>query len=456
MTHTRPAPATPESSPATPRHQGTGQELYRKARRIIPGGTQLLSKRPEMFLPDQWPAYYSRAKGAECWDLDGRRYLDFATNGIGATILGFADPDVDAAVIGAIQAGQMCTLNAPEEVELAELMLELHPWAEMVRFQRGGGEAMAVAIRIARAATGRDRVLFCGYHGWHDWYLSANLHESQALDGHLLKGLEPAGVPRGLRGSVLPFHYNDVDALEALAAQYGNEVAAIVMEPERDHGPAEGFLERVRAVASRLGAVLIFDEVTSGFRLNTGGLHLLRGVSPDIAVFAKAMGNGYPIASVIGRRDVMDAAQRAFISSTSWTERIGPTAALAMLRKHRANDVGAHLDAVGRAVQAGWRSAAADAGIPIHISGITPLSHFDFQVEQPAVAMTLFIQEMLDRGFLAAASFYATYAHQEAHIEAYVAAVREVFATVAEARSTGSIESRLRGPVKHSGFQRLT
>ena len=446
---------TPTTTDARPL-DGTGQALYRRARELIPGGTQLLSKRPEMFLPDQWPAYYSRARGAECWDLDGRRYLDFATNGIGAAVLGFADPDVDRAVMGAIGAGQMCTLNCPEEVELAELMIELHPWAEMVRYQRGGGEAMSVAIRIARAATGRDRVLFCGYHGWHDWYLSANLHESQALDGHLLKGLEPAGVPRGLTGTMLPFHYNDAAALESLASRYGDDVAAIVMEPGRDAGPAEGFLERVRAVATRLGAVLIFDEVTSGWRLNTGGLHLRFGVSPDVAVFAKAMGNGYPIAAVIGTRAVMDAAQRTFISSTSWTERIGPTAALAMIRKHRERNVGQHLDQVGRRIQEGWASAARDANIAVHVSGITPLSHVEFAVDEPAAAMTLFIQEMLDRGFLAAASFYSTFAHEDEHVESYLTACREAFGVVADATRTGDVTARLRGPVKHSGFQRLT
>jgi len=173
----------------------TGQRLYVKAKTRIPGGTQLLSKRPELYLPEQWPSYYSRAKGVEVWDLDGNRYLDMCYNGIGACILGACDPDVDAAVRTAIDAGSMSTLNAPEEVELADLLCELHPWADMVRYARCGGEAMAVAVRIARAKTHRDIIAFCGYHGWHDWYLAANLGEETALDGHLLPGLQPAGVP---------------------------------------------------------------------------------------------------------------------------------------------------------------------------------------------------------------------------------------------------------------------
>ncbi|MBI4082056.1 MAG: aminotransferase class III-fold pyridoxal phosphate-dependent enzyme, partial [Candidatus Lambdaproteobacteria bacterium] len=360
---------------------GTGQALYRKGRGRIPGGTQLLSKRPEMFLPEQWPAYYARAKGAEVWDLDGRRYLDMCYSGIGACVLGFADPDVNAAVRGAIDAGSMATLNAPEEVELAELLCELHPWAEMARYARSGGEAMAIAVRIARAAAGRDKVAFCGYHGWHDWYLSANLAEEHALDGHLLRGLEPKGVPRGLTGTALPFRYNRLDELEAIVAVHGKALGAIVMEPVRDHEPAPGFLAGVRAIADRLGAVLVFDEITAGWRLNTGGAHLLYGVTPDIAVFAKAISNGYPMAAVIGTEQVMQAAQTSFISSTCWTERVGPVAALATIRKHRERSVPKHLVRVGKAVQDGWRAAAARTGLAIEVSGIPPLGHFALSCE---------------------------------------------------------------------------
>jgi len=433
----------------------TGQDLYEHAKTLIPGGTQLLSKRPEMFLPGQWPSYYAKAKGVECWDLSGNKYVDFATNGIGAPVLGFADPDVDAAVIEAIRNGSMCTLNSPEEVELAELLIELHPWAEMARFARGGGEAMAVAIRIARAATGKDVVLFCGYHGWQDWYLAANIAEEKALDGHLLRGLEPAGVPRGLRGSVVPFPYNDLPQLEALLTTHSGNVAAIVMEPTRMAGPADGYLEGVRAAATRVGAALIFDEVTSGFRLNTGGVHRVFGVDPDIATFAKALGNGYPISAVIGRRAVMEAAQRSFISSTMWTERVGSTAALAMIEKHRRLEVPKSLIATGTAVQEGWRRAAAAVGLEIDVYGMAPLSHVGFKGEFGMGLATLFIQGMLDRGYLTSLAFYPSFAHQPSHVEAYLGAVHEVFGEMADALRAGDVMSRLRGPVKHSGFQRL-
>lgn len=434
----------------------TGQSLYRKAKTKIPGGTQLLSKRPEMFLPDQWPSYYSRARGVEVWDLDGNKYIDMSYNGIGACVLGAADPDVDQAVKAAIDGGSMSTLNAPEEVELAELLCELHPWAEMVRYARSGGEAMAIAVRIARARTRRDRIAFCGYHGWHDWYLAANLAEEKALDGHLLPGLEPAGVPRGLLGTALPFRYNHIEELHAIVSKYSGELAAIVMEPIRDHDSEPGFLEEVRDIATRLGAVLIFDEITAGFRLNTGGAHLLYGIQPDMAVFAKAMSNGYPMAAVIGRGDVMQAAQTTFISSTYWTDRVGPVAALATIRKHRRCDVSKHLMRVGSLVQEGWQTAAKRAGLPIEVSGIAPLGHFTFDGEEKQAVQTLFTQLMLERGFLATNAFYSTYAHQDQHIKSYLESAEQVFAQVAEALGSDTVTSRLKGPVAHTGFRRLT
>jgi glutamate-1-semialdehyde 2,1-aminomutase len=434
----------------------TGPELYRKARTRIPGGTQLLSKRPEMLLPEQWPAYYWRAQGAELWDLDGREFIDMSYSGIGSCILGYADPDVNEAVRAAIDAGSMCTLNCPEEVALADLLCELHPWADMVRYARCGGEAMAVAVRIARARTAREKIAFCGYHGWHDWYLAANLPGESALEGHLLPGLAPAGVPASLSGTALGFHYNRLDELEQIVSAHSGELAAIVMEPIRSTEPVPGFLEAVRCLARDSGSVLIFDEVTAAFRMNTGGAHLCYGVTPDIAVFAKAISNGYPMAAIIGRGDAMKAAQDSFISSTYWTERIGPAAALATIHKHRRLDVPKQLDKIGRLVQAGWSAAAAGAGLPITVSGLPALSHFTINLENAQAVRTLFTQMMLDRGFLATNAFYAMYAHTEQHVEKYLTAVREVFQQLADAVERREVERLLRGPVAHSGFHRLT
>jgi glutamate-1-semialdehyde 2,1-aminomutase len=453
MTQVQPAPS------AAPITSDQAAEDERRILARIPGGTQLLSKRPEQFAPGQWPRFYSRAKGVEVIDGEGRTFIDMSVTGIGTCTLGFADDDVNAAVHAAVDRGSMTTLNCREDLELADLLIELHPWAEMVRYSRAGGEAMAIAVRLARAATGRSVVAFCGYHGWHDWYIAANLGDTSELDGHLLPGLEPAGVPVELRSTALPFRYNELADLEAIVATRGGDLAAIVMEPVRGNNPDPGFLEGVRAIADRTGAVLIFDEITSGLRLNTGGAHLTYGVTPDIAVLAKALGNGYPMAAVIGIGSVMEAAQRSFISSTYWTELIGPTAAIATLTKHRALDVGTRLIEIGRQVQRGWTDAASATGLSIQVSGIAPLSHLGFDPADGASTQaiaTLYTQSMLDRGFLAGKAFYSCFAHTDAVIAAYLDAVAEVFGQLADAVSNGSVESKLRGPVAQTGFARLT
>jgi glutamate-1-semialdehyde 2,1-aminomutase len=435
---------------------GRGQELYRRAKRLMPGGTQLVSKRAELYLPDQWPAYYARARGVEVTDLDGKTYVDMSMMGIGACVLGYADPDVDGAVKTAIDAGSACTLNAPEEVELAELLCELHPWAEMVRYARSGGEAMMMAVRIARAATRRDIVAFSGYHGWTDWYLAANLADETALDGQLMPGLDPAGVPRGLKGTSLPFHYNRLDQLKAIVDAHRGEVGAIVMEPLRSEPPAPGFLEGIRDLATEIGAVLIFDEVTTGFRMTDGGIHKILGVNPDIAVFAKAMANGYPMAAVIGTAAAMEAAQSTFISSTNWTERVGTVAALATIRKCRRERVAAHLVRIGELTMAGWTSAAEEAGLDLHVEGLPSLAHFAFRASDELTLTTLFTQEMLGRGYLAYSQFKPSFAHQPAHVEGYLGAVRSAFSTIAAAVKAGDAAARLHGPVARRGFYRLT
>ncbi|MDP3784902.1 MAG: aminotransferase class III-fold pyridoxal phosphate-dependent enzyme [bacterium] len=436
---------------------GKSQKLWKRAKNIIPGGSGLLSMRAEIFLPEKWPAYFRKAKGVEVWDLDGRKYVDMAyLGGVGACILGYADPDVNRAVSRVIENGSIATLNAPEEVELAELLLKLHPWAGMVRYARTGGEAMAVAVRIARAFTGRDKIAFCGYHGWHDWYLAANLADNKNLDGHLLPGLEPKGVPRALKGTSLPFHYNRIEELERIAKKHKGELAAIVVEPLRHQEPRNNFLEDIRKIASRVEAVLIFDEISIGWRLNVGGAHLVYGVNPDIAVFAKAISNGYPMAAIIGRKRVMNAAQESFISSTYWTERIGPAAAIATIKKLRAKNVPAHLDKLGAAIQAGWEELAAKHGLLLTILGPNPIPNLSFNYSNSQAVRTLFTQEMLKRGFLATSSVYLSWAHKPEHVKKYLEASDKVFTIISEALKAKRVEKLLEGPVAHSGFTRLT
>lgn len=430
--------------------------MQERARKRIPGMTQLLSKRPDMFAPGVWPGYYSKAKGVEVWDLDGNRYLEMSISGIGANILGYADDDVDDAVHEAINTGSSSSLNCPEEVELADLLCEIHPWAEKVRLSRTGGEAMVIAVRIARAYTGKDKVAFCGYHGWHDWYLSANLGTENALGEHLLPGLSPCGVPKGLTGTALPFRYNDIEELKNIISKNKSELAAIIMEPIRGAQPKPGFLEEVRSIATETGAVFILDEISAGFRMNTGGAHMLYGIEPDIAVFSKALGNGYPIAAIIGKGDIMESAQNSFISSTMWTERIGPTAALATIKKHRSVDAGKHLMQIGKQIQKGWEMLAEKNGLKLNVGGIPPASHFSFKYENSQAMKTLFVQLMLEKGFLASTLFYAMYAHKDSHVKQYLQAVDEVFAKIFTLNQKGEIEKQLKGLPASEGFKRLT
>ncbi len=433
--------------------QGSGQKLWKRAKRVIPGGNMLLSKRAEMFLPDLWPAYFSRAKGCRVWDLDGRELIDMSLMGIGTNLLGYGHPEVDAAVHRTVDAGNMSTLNCPEEVALAERLVALHPWADMARLARTGGEANAVAIRIARAAAGKDKVAFCGYHGWHDWYLAANLQDDASLNGHLLPGLAPNGVPSSLNHTVLPFDYNRLDQLEALVSAH--DVGVICMEVSRNRGPEPGFLEGVRSLATKRGIVLMFDECTSGFRQSFGGLHLQYGVEPDMAMFGKALGNGYAITAVIGRRGVMEAAQTSFISSTFWTERIGPTAALATLDVMERTRSWETVTATGRSIGERWVALAAAYSLPIEVSGLPALIGFNFELPDARKYKTLLTQEMLKRGFLASNSVYVSLAHTPVEIDAYFVALEEVFGMMRTCLQGSPIDALLDGPVCHEGFKRL-
>ncbi|BBO33615.1 aminotransferase class III-fold pyridoxal phosphate-dependent enzyme [Lacipirellula parvula] len=434
------------------------QKLYARAKRLIPGGTQLLSKRPEMFAPDRWPAYYQSAKGCEIVDLDGNRFLDMSLMGIGSCLLGYADPTVTEAVQRRVADGAMSTLNAPEEVELAERLTALHPWAEQARFLRTGGEAMAAAVRIARSSTRREVVAICGYHGWHDWYLAANRTTdaaSDALGGHLLSGLSPDGVPVQLAGTTAAFAYNDLEALQAIAKQANGRLAAVVMEPMRSTPPQPGFLEGVRELCDRSGALLVIDEITAGFRFANGGLHLKLGLQPDIAVFAKALGNGHPIAAIIGRATAMSAAQDSFISSTYWTEGVGPTAAVATLQRFSQIDVPEHVSAIGLEFQEGLRQLAVAHDVPLKTSGPPALTSIAFNAADAPALATLFTVRMLERGILCGSGFYPSVAHTLEHVETYLSATDATLPEIKQAINRGDAEVRIDGKVKHIGFARL-
>ena len=432
----------------------TGQKLWSRAKRVIAGGNMLLSKRPEMFLPDNWPAYFSRSKGCRVWDLDNRELIDMSIMGIGTNLLGYGHPEVDASVAATVAAGNMSTLNCPEEVWLAERLVGLHPWADMVRFARSGGEANAISIRIARAATGREKISICGYHGWHDWYLATNLQNEAGLEEHLLPGLEPKGVPTGLAGTVHPFSFNRLDQLERIACSH--ELAAVKMEVQRSTPPDPGFLEGVRNLCTQRGIVLIFDECTSGFRETFGGLHLKYGVEPDMAMFGKSLGNGYAITATIGRRDVMEAAQSTFISSTFWTERIGPTAALKTLEVMERERSWETITSTGLELRRRWQECADKYGLSITHTGIPALGGFVFDSSNSLEYKTLISQEMLKKGYLAATSCYVCIDHTSDIVDSYFQALDPIFSLISDCDiGCSSIEDLLEGPVCHSGFRRL-
>ena len=429
--------------------------LQNYARSIIPGLSGLLGKRPEMYLPGgNWPTYYSRAKGIKVWDLQGKKYIDFSMVGVGCCVLGYSDDDINKAAKKVISDGSLTTLNPPEEIELAETLLEIHSWAEQVKFARTGGEMMSVAIRLARASTGRDKILFCGYHGWHDWYLSTNLKSKKKLDDHLLPGLNPLGVPKALKNTMIPFRFNNNHDVKNIIEPNAKDCAAIVLEPARNEIASNEFLRKIRQIASKNNCVLIFDEITSAWRHDTSGIHKELSVNPDLAAFGKTMANGVPITALIGKRSIMDFATKTFISSVNWTERLGPSCSLAFIKKHKELNVGKILKEKGLRIRKIWSNAAADANLKLNIQGILPLSTFKIENEKWPVIITYFIQEMLKRGILAGEKCYSNYCHEEKDLKIYENSCHEIFLQIAKHLSKGDLEKKLEGPIKQMGFYR--
>ena len=430
------------------------QKLWKRAKQIIPGGNMLLSKRPELFLPNKWPAYFSKSKDCTVWDLDSKKYLDISLMGVGTNTLGYANKAVDSAVKGVIKKGNLTTLNCPEEVLLSEKLLDLHSWADKVRLFRTGGEASAAAVRIARAATGRSKVAFCGYHGWHDWYLSANLKYKNNLGAHLMSGLEPNGVPKELKNTSIPFEYNNFKQIEKISSQ--NKLAAIKMEVQRNFPPKNNFLKKIRKLCNQKGIILIFDECTSGFRQNFGGLHKLYGVNPDMAWFGKAMGNGYAITAVIGKTEIMEAAQNSFISSTFWTERIGPTAAIKTLEEMEKIKSWEIITETGNYIRKNWEDLAKRNSIKIQISGLPALSSFSILSDDWIKYKTFITQEMLKVNILASNAVFVCTKHNKKILDLYFDKLDEIFNKIRKFENKNlNVDTELKGKICQTGFKRL-
>tara|TARA_Y100000590_G_C15745863_1_gene1021978 strand:- start:6310 stop:7623 length:1314 start_codon:yes stop_codon:yes gene_type:complete len=424
-------------------------------KKLIPGLSQILSKRPDQFAPNSWPGYYSKAKGSKIWDLNSNKYLDMSISSIGSVILGYADEDVDRAVIKGIKKGNSSSLNSFEEIKLAKLLCKLHPWAKKVRYSKTGGEAMTIAVRIARAFTKKDKIAICGYHGWHDWYLAANLNSKNNLSGHWLSGVKPNGVPKVLKNTAFPFDYNDTKKLKSILNKNKNQIAAVILEPIRENYPQPGFLKEVLNLAKKHNAILIFDEISSGFRISNGGAHLKFNINPDIAVFSKAIGNGYPIGAIIGKSRVMSAAEESLISSTQWSEKSGVIASIATINKFIKNNTVNHLDKIGKLVQDGWLKYSKKHNIKIKISGIFPMSYLKFDYPQSNKIMTVYIQLMLDRNILASNRFYANNSHSIKDVEIYLRKLDEVFNIINKAIKNKELDKYLKGPIIKKGFHKF-
>ncbi len=432
-----------------------GLNLWERAIKAIPGGNGLLSKRPDRYAPDIWPTYFKKAKGVTLWDLDDNQYTDMAQMGLGTAILGYCNEEVDLVVNEAVASGVNTTLNAPEEVYLAEKLLQLNPFAGGVKFTRTGGEAMAMAVRIARAYSGRDKIAFSGYHGWSDWYIATNLAGENNLSDHLLPGLPAKGVPAGLKNTSIPFRYNDMDALAQTVLEHP-DIGVIVVEGARYDFPTIGFLTSIMQIARERKIVVISDEITSGWRITDGGVYKTNGFTPDIVVYGKAMGNGFAISAVIGTRDVMEQAQETFISSTFWTERLGFVAALKTIDILVREKVWEQLIRKGTKIGQGWLNLAEKHGIKLHITDFKPLITMKFNYDELNMAIsTLFIQEMLARGYIASTSIYVSMAHTDKIIDDYLAMADEVFELIANAINEGAVMKKLKTEVKSDAFKRL-
>ena len=428
-----------------------GIELYRKAKNVIPGGSMLFSKRSELYAPDLWPSYFNKTKGCVLWDISGKKYIDMYF-GVGTNTLGYNNASINKKVKDYIDKGNMSSLNAPEEYFLAKKLISIHPWAKKVKFARSGGEANAIAIRIARAFSKKQNVAICGYHGWHDWYLSANLKNKKKLNNHLMPNLEIKGVPKNLKNTVYPFKYNDFNYLRNLIKK--KNIGIIKMEVQRNYPPEKDFLKRIRKICDKNKIVLIFDECTSGFRETYGGKHLDYKIYPDIAIFGKAIGNGYAINAIIGKERVMKCAEKTFISSTFWTERIGSVAALETLNQMKKKKSYKFIKQQGKKIKKIWQNLSNDFDIKIEISGLDSIPTLNFK-EDNLILKTFIIQEMLKKGFISSNVVFVSIVHTDKILSAYEKALRSVFYKIYSNKKNKKYKKLLKTRICFSPFQRM-
>ena len=436
-----------------------GNKLYKKAKKIIPGGNQLLSKRPEMFLPDRWPSYYKKSQGIKIWDLRNKCYEDFSIMSIGQCSLGYSNPEVNNAVKKAIDLGSTSTLNSEEEVKLADRLIKIHKGMEMVRFGKTGGEACAIAVRVARAATGRSKIIASGYFGWHDWYLASNLKNKKSLDNLLLPGLDTAGVPKELKGTTLALKYGDIKGLKKIFDKQGKNIAGIIVEVQRGRLPNLEFLNLARKLCDKYKSVLIFDEVSSGFRINLGAIYLNYNLKPDIVTLGKALGNGFPISAIMGKKSIMQCAQNTFISSSYWTERLGYVAALETIKQYEKNNVDRHLKNIGKYFDEKFKMVIKDLNLNFQNSGLISVPILSFNSGSKLLDLkikTYLTQEMLKKGYIFSNVIYLSLRHNKKNLDKFFECFHKILKDNSKNFSHNYFKKKIKGPISHSGFKRLT
>ncbi len=430
----------------------TGPKLWLRAKKTIAGGNMLLTKNPDRYLSEYWPTYFSKTKGCKIWDLDSNTFLDFSYMGVGTNSLGYSRHEVDEEVINHIKLGNMSSLNAPEEVLLSEQLLKLNPWADKVRYTRSGGEANAVAVRLARTYQKKDKIMICGYHGWHDWYIAANIDSKNNLDESLIKGLNPGGVPKELMRTTIPFKYNDIDTFKKIIKNNKGQIAAVKMEVVRNIEPSDDFLKKIREITIKEKIILIFDECTSGFREKFGGIYSKYNVTPDMIIYGKALGNGYAINAILGKGDIMNSINQTFISSTFWTERIGYVAALATLKTMKKEKSWKKITDIGKNIRNFWSTIFSKYELDVNIQGIPALSNFFFKHKDNKKYIQYICKEMLEKGFISNNVFYSSTAHDNKSVEKYTKAFNNTIFDLKEAIDSKRLDKYLKKFSKQKEF----
>ena len=423
------------------------------AKKYIHTGNMLLSKKPDQFLPGGWPVFYKKAQGCYFWDKYNDKYIDFSLMGVGTNIMDYSNKSINHQLKKILDFSNVSTLNSEYDLKLSQKLISMHPWASKSMFARTGAEANAVALRIARAYSNKDEVAICGYHGWHDWYLSSNLKNNKTLDQIHLPGLSTIGIPKKLEGLTHLFKYNDLNSLKRIIKNNEN-IGTIFMEVQRNEKPRNNFLKEVRKLADKYKLVLIFDECTSGFRETFGGLHKKYNMNPDIAVFGKSIANGIPLTAIIGKKDVMDKAKKSFISSTFWTDNLGPASALLTIQQMEKTKSWKIITTIGKKIKIKWKMLSNKYQIPIEISGLDSMPMFKFKSLKNQYYKSYITQEMLKQNFLASNIVYCCVEHSK-YIKVYFNHLDRIFKRIKEFENGKNITQYLDYPISKSGFGRL-